>query len=198
MEAVSGVRTPQRKGTHRMRRTRMIHCVCCGLDQNASVDEEEHGPVLSCVRCDSHGGDTIEAFAMREADHAAMFKHALVDAQDDTILARGERDFYREKMKAAYSSRELLVQVLSQIDDVHHIRGTRCACGRRGCRVVALLSDSRVARLIRRYDEERRTLRELRNANPDAWTDKWDYIDVSLVYPDRTRRTGRGRHRSTG
>jgi hypothetical protein len=41
-------------------------------------------------------------------------------------------------------------------------------------------------------------LRELRNANPDAWTDKWDYIDVSLVYPERTGRTGRGRHRSTG
>lgn len=181
-----------------MYRTRVIHCACCGLEQNVSVDGAEYRAVMSCGRCAPHRGDTTETFAMREADHAAMYRHALADAQDDTILAYGERDFYRDKMKVAYSSRELLVQVLSQIEHVHHHRGKRCACGKLNCRVVELLADPRVARLVRTYDEERRTLRELRNANPNAWTDKWDYIDESIVYPVRPRRNGGGRHRAAG
>jgi hypothetical protein len=181
-----------------MHRTRVIHCACCGLEQNVTVDDDER-TVMSCVRCASHRGDTAEAFGIREADHAAMYRHALIDAQDDTILARGERDFYRDKMKSVYSTRELLVQVLSQVDHVHHYRGSRCVCGKSGCRVVELLDDPRVSRLIRTYDEERRTLRELRNANPDAWTDKWDYIDETIVYPSRAvRATAVGRHRATG
>jgi hypothetical protein len=179
-----------------MHGTRIIHCACCGLDQNAAGIESSAW--TSCVRCASHRGDSIEAYARREADHAAMAKHALVDAQDDTVLARGERDYYRDKMKSAYDSRELLVQVLSQIDGVHHYRGKRCACGARGCRVVQMLADPKVARLIRTYDEERRTLRELRNANADAWTDKWDYIDVTLVYPNREQPGRAGRHRAAG
>ena len=77
--------------------------------------------------------------------------------------------------------------VLSQIEDLHHLRGKRCTCGRRGCRVATALADPRVARLIRMYDEVRRTLRELHAANPDRWIDKWDYIDVSLVYPGASR-----------
>jgi hypothetical protein len=181
-----------------VRGTRLIHCACCGLDQSAAVDEASNDPVIWCIRCIGHRGETIELVAVREADHATMYKHALLDAQDDTLLARGERDFYRDKMQSAYASREMLVRVLSQIDDDHHVRGTRCICGKRGCRVAGALSDPRVVQLIRNYDEERRTLRELRNANPDAWTDMWDYIDVTLVYPDRARRSGSGRHRSTG
>ncbi|MEO8888163.1 MAG: hypothetical protein ABI429_02570 [Jatrophihabitantaceae bacterium] len=181
-----------------MHGTRLIHCACCGLDQNASDDRSGHRPWTSCVRCAGHRGDSIEAFARREAEHAAMSKHALVDAQDDTILARSERDHYRDRMKTAYASRELLVQALSRIDDVHHYRGKRCVCGTRGCRVAALLADPKIARLIRTFDEERRTLRELRNANAEAWTDKWDYIDVTLVYPTHERRRGPGRHRAAG
>jgi hypothetical protein len=181
-----------------VRGTRLIHCACCGLDQTVSVEHRDREQTIWCIRCAGHRGETIEIVAVREAEHAAMFKRALLDAQDDTLLARGERDFFRDKMQTAYTSREELVRVLSRIDDVHHLRGSRCACGRRGCRVVRLLSDPRVIRLIRSYDEERRTLRELHNANPDAWADKWDYIDVSLVYPERPRRSGPGRHRAAG
>jgi hypothetical protein len=107
----------------------------------------------------------------------------------------------RDRMKSAYESREMLVSVLSRIEDLHHPRGKGCACGKRRCRVVDVLSDPRVARLIRSYDEERRTLRELREANPELWADSWDYIDVTLVYPDQhgpRRAAERGRHRSAG
>jgi hypothetical protein len=101
-------------------------------------------------------------------------------------------------MKSAYDSRETLVAVLSRIEDLHHPRGKGCSCGKRRCRVIDILSDPRIARLIRSYDEERRTLRELRDANPELWADSWDYIDVTLVYPETHRRPERGRHRSTG
>ena len=181
-----------------MPEARMIRCVCCGLHRPATGQGGDPAVRRTCVRCVAHNDDTLANLAARESDHAAMYSHALIDAQDEAILARGERDLYYDKMQAAYSSRELLVQVLSQIEDVHHLRGKRCVCGKRTCRVATAVSDPRVARLIRTYDEARRTLRELRNANPDRWTEKWDYIDVSLVYPQAQRHSGRGRHRATG
>lgn len=180
-----------------MHNTSAFRCKCCGLHQ-AGTYSGDRAAVRTCVRCRQHSDETIENLAAREADHAAMYHHALIDAQDETLLAQGERDHCRDKMQAAYGSREILVQVLSQIDDLHHLRGKRCTCGRRGCGIPALLADPRVARLIRMYDEVRRTLRELHDANPDRWVEKWDYIDVSLVYPGTRRPSGRGRHRAAG
>ena len=182
-----------------MRSTRVIHCACCGLEQHALVDSVRPLPTLWCMRCEGHQGDTLTMVARREADHVALYRHALHDAQDDVLLARRERDHVRDRMKSAYDSREMLVGILSRIEDLHHPRGKGCSCGKRRCRVIDVLSYPRVSRLIRSYDEERRTLRELREANPDMWADSWDYIDVTLVYPEREqsrRPVDRGRHRS--
>ncbi len=174
-----------------------FRCKCCGLQQ-ASTFAMDRAGFHRCARCAQHSDDTIDDLAARDADHAAMYHHAMIDAQDEALLAQGERDHYHAKMQAAYTSREVLVQVLAQIDDLHHARGRRCSCGRRGCRVAALLADPRVSRLVRTYDEVRRTLRELRDANPDRWVETWDYIDVSLVYPAAHRAPSRGRHRAAG
>lgn len=179
-----------------MHGTTEFRCTCCGL--HTTPFGAAGASVKLCVRCRHHSGDTSESLAAREADHAAMYQRALFDAQDEALLAQGERDHYRVKMQAAYSSRELLVQVLSEIDHLHHRRGRRCSCGRRSCPISARLADPRVTRLVRRYDELQRTLRELHDANPDRWIDKWDYIDVSLVYPEARRHSTRGRHRAAG
>lgn len=180
-----------------MHETSAFRCKCCGLQQSLSYNNDRSG-MHSCVRCREHSDATLENLAAREADHAAMYHHALIDAQDETLLAQGERDHYRDKMQAAYASREILVEVLAQIDEQHHLRGKRCSCGRRGCRVATALADPRVASLVRTYDEVRRTLRELHAANPDRWVDQWDYVDVSLVYPGARRPSTRGRHRAAG
>lgn len=174
-----------------------FRCTCCGLLQATRYDSD-HLAAKICYRCREHSDATVQDLAARETDHAAMYSHALFNAQDDILLAQGERDHYRVKMQSAYASRELLVQVLSQVDHLHHLRGKRCRCGRRGCKIATLLADPRVARLVRTYDELQRTLRELHEANPDRWIDKWDYIDVTLVYPERRRDSRRGRHRAAG
>jgi hypothetical protein len=150
------------------------------------------------MRCAAHDGESLESVAVREADHAAMYKHAMIDAQDDVVLARAERDFYRNKMQAAYGTRQLLVEVLAHVDHLHRRRGRRCLCGRSGCSIVVLLEDPRIARLVRSFDEQQRTLRELRHANPESWADAWDFIDDSLVYPPLARRGTAGRHRRSG
>ena len=112
------------------------------------------------------------------------------------MLAHSERDFCHEQMSDAYATRELLVKVLAEIDDTHHYRGSAV------CLRQAQLQGRRAARRppgraagpqLRRGA---RTLRELRNANPELWADTWDYIDVTLVYPKRSRRAGGGRHRA--
>lgn len=182
-----------RGGSRSLHGTSQLRCRCCNLPHAVPYVDDRSAPAL-CARCREHADD----IAAREADHAAMYHHALFDAQDEALLAQGERDHYRDKMHVAYSSRELLVSVLSDIDHLHHIRGKRCSCGRRGCPIAALLADPRVARLVRMYEEVQRTLRELHDANPDRWIDKWDYIDVSLVYPEQRRRSSGGRHRATG
>ena len=184
-------------GAGQLHGTTQFRCLCCGLHQTAQYGDDGV-PAAICIRCREHSDDTVERLAAREAEHAAMCRRALFDAQDEALLAQGERDHYRDKMQAAYSSRELLVKVLAEIDHLHHRRGRRCSCGRRSCSVEARLADPRVARLVRRYDEVQRTLRELHEANPDRWIDRWDYIDVSVVYPEPRRRSGRGRHRAAG
>jgi hypothetical protein len=177
--------------------TSTVRCPCCGLDHDVPADGDVEA-VSICARCTSHRGEHVAIVAVREADHAALYKHAMIDAQDDVVLARAERDFYRHKMQAAYSTRQLLVEVLARIDQLHHRRGKRCVCGKPGCRVPAALEDPRVARLVRSYDEQQRTLRELQHANPQIWTEAWDFIDDALVYPKQPERGSVGRHRKSG
>jgi hypothetical protein len=181
----------------RLRATRVIHCTCCSLEQPAPRSHADGG-IPRCLRCADHDGSTLADLSRRESDHARLYRRALAEAQDDVLLAQTERDFCQDKMQAAYDTRELLVRVLGEVAGLHHRRGSRCSCGKRSCRVADLVGEARIARLIRSYDEEQRTLRELRNANPDLWADSWDSIDVTLVYPTAGRRSGGGRHRATG
>lgn len=188
-----------------MRGTQVILCVCCGLEQHAPVRRGERPPIC-CLRCEAHRGHSIEQTAARETEHANMRLRALLDTQDDVLLARGERDYYRDRMHDAYETRETLLSVLARVDAVHHRRGDRCSCGKRGCHIPEWISDPQVQRLIRHYDEEQRTLRELYAENPDGWVDQWDHIDVTLVYPKRRPMPGpgmvsvnhAGRHRANG
>lgn len=179
-----------------MQHTRVIHCVCCTLDQPAAPAALDAGDAPRCVRCLEHHGVTLADIARREADHVQLYRRALADAQDEIFFAQSERDVYGDRVQAAYAARDLLVRTLARVGAVHHSRGGRCSCGRRGCRVADVLAEPRVARLVRGYDEEQRVLRELRTANPELWGDSWDDIDVTLVYPTRKKKAA-GRHRAS-
>lgn len=175
-----------------MYRVRTATCCCCQLDLEIAVDLDDPFAAPVCARCFMHQDDDH----IRLVDHVAMYRHAMDDARDATDLAQGERTFYRDRANDHAKNGESLVRILTQIDDLHHLRGTRCVCGIVECRVMELLSDPGVARMIGTYDEQRHTLYELRLANPGAWSEEWDDIDVTLVYPQRAG--GAGRHRATG
>lgn len=177
-----------------MYRVRTARCRCCDLDTDIRVDLDDPFAPPVCARCYLHSDDDW----IRLADHVAMYRHAMQDAQDATDLAQSERTFYRDRANDHAKNGETLVRLLTEIDDLHHLRGTRCACGLADCRVMELLSDPGVARMIGTYDEQRHTLFELRRANPGAWSEEWDDIDVTLVYPQHGRRAGGGRHRAAG
>lgn len=176
-----------------MYRVRTSRCRCCDLDLDIAVDVADPFGEPICARCFLHSDDEW----LRNLDHAAMYRHAMQDAIDDAELARGERTFYRDRANDHAKNGETLVSLLTELDDLHHLRGTRCCCGAVECRVMELLSDPGVARMIGTYDEQRHTLYELRRANPGAWAEEWDDIDVTLVYPQRSR-GGAGRHRAVG
>ncbi|GAB2477966.1 hypothetical protein [Jatrophihabitans fulvus] len=177
-----------------MYRVRTCRCTCCELELDIAIDPERPFAAPVCARCWLHQDDD----QVRAGDHVAMYRHALDDARDATELAQGERDFYRERATTTAQSAESLVRVLGEIDHLHHLVGTRCSCGAWDCRVMELLSDPAVGRLIGTYDEQRHTLFELRRANPGAWSDEWDDIDVTLVYPPAPPRSTGGRHRAVG
>lgn len=172
-------------------RVRTSRCRCCDLDLDIQVDLDNPFAAPICTRCYMHQDDEW----IRLVDHTAMYRHAMEDARDSAELAAGERTFYRDRANDHAKSGESLVRILTELDDLHHLRGTRCCCGLVDCRVMELLSDPGVARMIGTYDEERHTLFELRRANPGAWSEAWDDIDVTLVYPQRENRGG-GRHRA--
>lgn len=183
-----------------MYRIRACRCACCELQMDIAVDVS---PILEppvCARCRSHRGDSgarhPDISDLRHRDHEVMYRNALAEAQDQTTLAQGERDFYRDRSVTVAKSGETLVRVLTKIDDLHHGAG-RCSCGQSGCPVQSLLAEPAVARLIGTYDEEQLTLMELRRANPGACHEEWDYVDVTLVYPFRDERPA-GRHRAAG
>jgi hypothetical protein len=129
-----------------------------------------------------------------------MYEDGLAQARDEVMLAQGERDLYHRRLQSAQKERERVIKVLADVRAEHQGQGERCSCGQRRCRTRELLrSDPRVLPLLRRHDEHQRALRELQRANPDVWIDRWDYIDITLAYPDSSRPRARaGRHRATG
>jgi hypothetical protein len=176
-----------------MYRIRRCRCTCCGLDQDIVGDAQSAVATPVCARCVPHEQDP----RARNTDHATMYLAALDGALDELSLARGQRDFYRERGRTMDRSSETLVRVLTEIDHLHHARGSRCSCGEPACRVQDLVADPAVARLIGTYDEEQFTLREVRRENPGTNHEEWDYIDVTLVYPPDYQHPV-GRHRAVG
>lgn len=176
-----------------MYRIRTCRCACCQLDMDIAVDVERPRGAPVCTRCRLHRDDEF----VGNQDHAAMYRLALAEAQDETSLIQGERDFYRERSVNTAKNAETLIGVLTRLDDLHHDRGARCSCGETSCPVLDVLAEPAVSRLIGTYDEHQQTLYELRRANPDAWSHEWDYIDVTLVYPPRSDDSA-GRHRAAG
>ena len=162
-------------------------CACCELDRAMLVDDSV------CTACAQHGSG-----AEVERDHATLYRRSLIAAQDETDLARGERDFHRDRAAENDRNNATLVRVLVELEGLHGDRGAGCSCGEADCRVRALIGAPAVSRLIGTFDEHRHTLSELRRANPGLLPPEPDWVDVAVSHPRPRPRVAGPRQRAAG
>ncbi len=137
-------------------RTFIGTCECCQLPQRlawAASDENGRAPVDQCEVCRGHQGETLGARAQRAEEHLPMH-------HEREAAARAAAEDYKERMHAAFRSREHSVRLLRRLRDLHEPHGQGCSCGiKRDCKSLDLVEASwvreQVAQLNRREAEDR-------------------------------------------
>ncbi|WP_155859407.1 hypothetical protein [Cellulomonas sp. KRMCY2] len=94
-------------------------------------------------------------------------------ARDSAEKAYADRDRYREKMHAAYGSREVAVRRLRALSRLHEPLGNGvCLCKKRGCESLVILDTPWVRDMVSKLDAiEAQREAELRAVDPrDDWS----------------------------
>lgn len=129
-------------------------CSCCRTPQQVRVIRtDDRGDVPGpCDTCLSHrGGDAANALR-RAQDHEQVLHTWYVSARKTAAQAD-------EKMKAAFASRDHVIEIFKQLAALHEQVGLGgCRCGTRSCRTRDLLNQDWVRARIR--DLERREREE--------------------------------------
>lgn len=98
------------------------------------------------------------------------------------VAARTAAADSKERMHAAYRSREHAVRLLRRLRELHEPQGRGCSCGaKHDCRSLDLVEDSWVREQVRRLDQREA---EDRAADP-FWDDEHEI--GQYAYPDRRR-----------
>ncbi len=108
-----------------------------------------------CSICTYHQSQEINQTAKRHREHEEMLRERLAAASEWARSAEVERNQFGEKMHWALKSRDRMIKVLRQINDMHELRSDlSCKCGKhKGCKIAELLDDRGIQQLIRRVDE---------------------------------------------
>lgn len=106
-------------------RIRTCRCSCFGLEKDITIDLQAPSAPPVCARCDSHG----VASRLSDDDHVALYARALEDAKDETSLAHGDRDFYRNRSLEVSKAAGTLIRALTAVDSLHHERGGAATVG---------------------------------------------------------------------
>ncbi|WP_300018589.1 hypothetical protein [Pseudonocardia sp.] len=137
---------------------------CCGLmypivrPPSANVEDRMHQSNTvpkRCSRCAAHRGDDDESRVRRAEDHAKWFWEFAEekDEQAKSALRQVEEIKVRngdakEKMIAAFRSRDGYIRVLAQIAKHHEPTRNGCSCRRRDCETLRLVDQPWVRRKI--------------------------------------------------
>jgi hypothetical protein len=151
-------------------------CECCGLwypvtrPISADVEARMHQPNRlpgRCGRCSPHRGDDAETLVRRAEDHVQWYWELYQSAVDAAREMRAEVEQaevragdYRERMIAAFRSRDHGVRQMRRIGDLHApVRGG-CSCGKRpDCETAKIIDSPWVQARLREL--ERREAHEL-------------------------------------
>lgn len=135
---------------------RTVVCECCELDNPerlSSAVRDSHGLFVGrwiCRKCNEHRGDKLKT-ARDHEDELRMRWRETWDELDEA-LNRGEE--YREKMLAAFRSRDNILKQFEKLSFHHRATDHGCVCGKRKCEVLAIIDtdwiNDHIARMYKR------------------------------------------------
>jgi hypothetical protein len=136
------------------RKSYMVLCECCELDvperhASALVNAERTVHGWRCRVCNGHQRD-----AMKKAqDHAAELRVRLGETVNELHATRGLAEDSRNKMKAAFQSRDAVLHQFARLARYHRATEHGCICGKRNCETLAVVDadwiNDRIAALLR-------------------------------------------------
>jgi hypothetical protein len=179
-------------------------CECCGLwypiqrplsaDIEARMHQSNKNPTR-CARCAPHRQTDDAALVLRAEDHARWYweqYHKAVDAARDARREMEELQAKagdaRDRMIAAYKSRDHGTRLLRWIGLLHEPAQRGCSCGKRpDCDTAKIIDQGwvqeRVRDLDRREERDRQRARQLAEEYGLPYDEDDDYDEDHWVLP---------------
>jgi hypothetical protein len=117
-----------------------VVCECCDLD----VSERLSSPIVNahllnrgwrCRICNEHQGDPLKM----AQDHEYEVRVRWGETVDELHAAQDRADEYHGKMKAAYRSRDSVLEQFDRLARYHRATDYGCICGKRNCETLSII-----------------------------------------------------------
>jgi hypothetical protein len=117
-----------------------VVCSCCDLDvperlASAVVDADQLMRGWRCRVCDGHRGNALK----KAQDHEAELRARWGETVDELHATQGLAEDCRNKMKAAFRSRDAVLRQFEQLARHHRAMEHGCVCGKRNCETLAVV-----------------------------------------------------------
>jgi hypothetical protein len=128
----------------------MVRCDCCDLDV-----AERHASSITvtglvrgwrCRKCNEHQGQDVKM----AQDHEDEVRIRWGKTFDELVAAERLADNYKEKMLAAFRSRDSVLAQFDTLSNFHHATPRGCSCGDEDCPELAVIDADWINDLISR------------------------------------------------
>lgn len=131
-----------------------VECECCELRvprRLASSNCNAFGLVRGwiCRQCNEHRADPLR----KAQEHEEEVRVRWGETVDELNNALDHADVYREKMLAAFRSRDSILRQFEKLERHHRETGHGCICGKRNCEILAIVGADWINDHIRRMNE---------------------------------------------
>lgn len=147
-----------------------ITCACCQLPQRVR-DYDGEDPATLCGTCVEHRGADDRKRRRRSEDHEAMYWTRCQEARAAAMMLEARVSEYRQKLAAAFDSRDQAIRVLRRVTGQHEPTRGGCSCGKRNCPTLELVDSAWVRERIEQL--------EARGAVDERWS--WRHGGAQIV-----------------
>lgn len=119
---------------------RTVVCDCCGLDNAerlSSAVRDAHGLFVGwiCRQCNEHRGNKLKT----AQDHEEELRMRWGETWEELNDALARADEYREKMLAAFRSRDNILKQFEKLSFYHRATDHGCICRQPNCKTLAII-----------------------------------------------------------